>query len=199
MRARHFQEGTARASPSPSRTPSHGLPGGRSDLRVPLSCPPVRPPRLTPDPAGLAPLAAIKWLVKEMQVSAGGRRSGCYWRRGVCAPGVCASQRAEGRGSASQRASAGAGQERCSAALLPAPPHPKPAARARGAAPLADSFASQPRLGGGFCTGGSPAGFPTQCSPPSPSPPAAAAAAATAVPPSLLLPPPLARQRCQAA
>ena len=90
--------------------------------------------------------------------------------------------RARGRGSASQRASAGAAG-RCSPPLLPAPPHPRPrpqpAARARGAAPRPDGRSPPRGLGG--CS----AARPAASSPPSQ--PARAPLPARALPPLLLL------------
>lgn len=80
------------------------------------------PPLLPPAGARPAPLAAIKWLVKEMQVSAcGGAAAVETW-------GVCLCERAGGSASAcepaSQRAS-GSGREML-AASAPRPAAPAP-------------------------------------------------------------------------
>jgi hypothetical protein len=86
-----------------------------------------------PAGAGPAPLAAIKWFVKEMQVSACGQAGGCSWRGGVCA---CVCQ-PEGE---PPRASECGSRQGCSPPLLRAPPRPR--SGARGAAPRPDSLAS---------------------------------------------------------
>lgn len=150
----------ADSPPAPACAPAPPPPHRRA-LRASRAA--FSPPRLPPALAGPAPLAAIKWLVKEMQVSVCGREAAAGDEG--CVP-VCAS----GRLGASASESAGAAG-RCSLPLLPAPPHP--AARARGAAPRPDRLASSSqsrRLLPGAAPRPPLPALPSQPSPPAPPP-----------------------------
>lgn len=144
------------SAPAPPPPPPP-LPGGPSEHPAPR---PPRPGSRSParrSPARAA-LAAIKWLVKEMQVSAcGGAAAAGTW-------GVCLSVRAgaEGARRAEQR---GSDRERIAASA------PRPAAPAAGspgdrAAPRPDGGRSL-----GFSASRSSALYPARTLPPSPSPP----------------------------
>lgn len=122
-------------------------------------------PRLPPADAGPAPLAAIKWLVKEMQVSACGRAAAAGdvgWAPGE--RGEAAERREPARGGAGRRAPP-----------RPAPPRPRPRPRPERPRPrLAPTVARCPRLRGSRAArrpprGSRPAG-PPSAPPPQPPP-----------------------------